>query len=146
MVVWFYVEPFTPHLKRENGLQTHFKVLKQFQVVCFKCPVLAPNAASVNSFCLISVSVFVMVSDTAKLIKPLLLLLHLLPVSSLVTPSTVCEVTVSSAFLGFTAAASFDALDLLSSGLTSWLVLAESDAESDATSISVCISVTYSLN
>ena len=71
------------------------------------------------------------------------LLLHFSPVSSLVTPSTVCEVTVSSAFLGFTAAASFDAVDLLSSGLTSWLVLAELDAESDAASTSVYISYIF---
>ena len=61
------------------------------------------------------------------------------------TPSTVWEVAVSSAFLGFTAAASFDAVDLLSSGFTSWLVLAESDAESDAASIYQFVSLTLSM-
>ena len=47
-----------------------FEVLKLFQVVCFndmsmafRCPVLAPNTASVNGFCIILVLVPVTVSE-----------------------------------------------------------------------------------
>ena len=46
--------------KGRMGYVPIFKVLKQFQVVCFndismafRCPVLAPDTASVNGFCII---------------------------------------------------------------------------------------------
>ena len=50
---------------------THFQVLKLFQVVCFncismtfRCPVLAPDIASVNGFCILSVPVPVPILET----------------------------------------------------------------------------------
>ena len=53
-----------------------FQVLKLFQVVCFndismafRCPVLAPDTASVNGFCIISV--LVSVPETASMNTPL---------------------------------------------------------------------------
>ena len=60
------------------GYTPNFQVMKMFQVVCFsdismifRCPVLVPDTASVNGFCIITVLVPVSVPDTASVITPL---------------------------------------------------------------------------
>ena len=61
------------------GYVSIFQVLKLFQVVClncismvFRCSVLVPDTAIVNSFCilLVSVPVPVLFPDTARVSKP----------------------------------------------------------------------------
>ena len=79
-VVWFYVEPVTLHQNRgreEWVCIRLFQVLNLVQVVYFNCiavafrsPIMAPDTASVNGFCIILVliQVSVLVLDTASVI------------------------------------------------------------------------------
>ena len=63
-------------LNRDMGYVPIFQVLKLFQVVCFndismafRCPVLAPDTASMNGFCIILAPVPVL--ETASVNTPL---------------------------------------------------------------------------
>ena len=71
-----YVEPFTLHLKRNRDREecTHFSGPEtvsggvfQLDFNGFQCPVLVPDTASMNGFCIL-VPVPVLVSDTASVI------------------------------------------------------------------------------